>query len=267
MTHEISISVLLKVLKAAWWKILIFTVVIALIAAAVTTFVIPKKYSSSVTFFIINTSTTYEYTNTTLLDAATQLANDYIEIIKSDKMLREILKDLKAEGYVGVNESNIRSMISSQTSKDVSTFTITATSTNSALSHSIAKSIEENAPKIVKSITRPSYKSNLYLFTDKNNDNRPSSIDEFTAMSEDDLECIKAIRTPTLSDVPVSPDLTSNTLLAAVAAFVISYALFLVIKLFDTVIHGEESAKTLVGLPIIAKIPTWEKSSKSSSDN
>jgi capsular polysaccharide biosynthesis protein len=90
MTNEISISLLLKVLKSAWWKILIFTVVIALIAAAVTSFVIPKKYSSSVTFYVNNTSSDYEYTTASLLEAAQLLANGYIEIIKSDVMLEKI---------------------------------------------------------------------------------------------------------------------------------------------------------------------------------
>ncbi len=268
MTNEISISMLLKVLKSAWWKMLIFTVVIALAAAAVTSFVIPKKYSSSITFFVINTSSTYEYTSTSLLDAAPQLANDYIEIIKSDEMLEIIVEDLKAEGYggEGLTPANIRPLISSQTSKDVSTFTVTVTSENNELAHSVAKAIEKNAPKTVKEITRPSYNSNLYYFQDLNGDGYPE-IDEFTALTENDLECIRVIRTPKLSTSPVSPNLISNTAIAAVVAIVISYAFFLVLKLFDTVIHGEESAKALVDLPIIGKIPAWEAGSKSTSGN
>ncbi|MBE6577287.1 MAG: hypothetical protein E7653_04035 [Ruminococcaceae bacterium] len=267
MTHEISISMLLKVLKSAWWKILIFTVVVALIAAAFTAFLVPKKYSSSVTFFIINTSSTYEYTSTSLLDAATQLSNDYVEIIKSDDVLDTIVEDLKAEGYVNVTPAKIRAMISSQTSKDVSTFTVTVTSDNNELSHSVAKAIEKHAPQKVKDITRPKYESNLCYYVDLDGNGVPSGLDEFTPLDKDDLECISVIRSPKLATTPISPNLIQNTTIAAVVAVVVSYAFFLILKLFDTVIRGEESAKALVDLPIIGKIPTWETSSKSTSGN
>ena len=93
MTKEISLSFLINVLKSAWWKILIITVAVAIAVAAFTQFMIPKKYESTVQFYIINTSTTAEYTQTALLAANEYLANDYITIIKSDKMMEMIAEE------------------------------------------------------------------------------------------------------------------------------------------------------------------------------
>ena len=86
-------------------------------------------------------------------------------------------------------------------------------------------------------------------------------------MDEDGLQCIKSIRTPKEALSPTSPNLVSYTLLAAMAAAVIAYTFFLVRKVFDTIIRGEESAKALIDLPIIGKIPTWDTGAKSTSGN
>ena len=150
-------------------------------------------------------------------------------------------------------------MLSSQTADDVSTFTITATTNDPKIAYNVAKAVELYAPDIVKQVTRPSYVSNLYL--------EDSKTGEYVKMDEDGLQCIKSIRTPKEAVSPASPNLVSNTLLAAIAALVVSYTFFLVRKVFDTVIRGEESAKALINLPIIGKIPSWDTNIKSTTSN
>ncbi|MBE6706203.1 MAG: hypothetical protein E7577_01010 [Ruminococcaceae bacterium] len=267
MTKEINISLLFKVFKSAWWKILIITVAVAVAVAAFTAFAIDPKYAATTKFYVINTSTTSEYTTTALLSAAEYLANDYIEIINGDDMMEmvkgklESNQELKDKGYTTFNKSEIRGMITSATSSESSTFTITATHTDYAVAYYVCKALESTeALEIIKNAARPSYSSNIYQWRDLNGDGKKDA-DEFSTISETDLECVKVLRSPS-QDVPapVSPDVVNYTFIAAVASAVIAYAIFLVKKLADTVIRGEESAKDLVDETVIGDIPTWTKS-------
>lgn len=264
MTKEISLSLLLKVLKSAWWKILIVTVVIALAVAAFTEFVIPKKYQSSIEFYILNTSTTSEYMTTSLLASAEYLASDYIKIINSDQIVGIIIDKLEAEGYQGVTPQKVRSMISSTKASDASTFTITVTSTNADVAYIMANAITEEAPGIIRSITRPSYSSNYYH---KVKD--PATGEEiFEKIDESDLECVVPVRAPQLAATHSSPNVVTYTLIAALLAAFATYVLFLLLKLSDTTIRSESNFKELVGtsVTIIGTIPYWSANAVEKND-
>ncbi len=254
MAKDINFFLLFKVLKKAWWKILIFTVVIAVAVAAFTEFFVPKKYSSKTEFYVLNTSTTSEYTTTALLSAAEYLANDYIEIIHGDRMIEAILADIAEKGYVTYSPNAIRSMISSSTSAESSTFSITITSTDKDLAFYICDSIKSNSPEIIKEITRPSYTSSLYRKTNQKDEN---GNDIYLQVSEADLECVKVIRAPELAKAPVSPNVFSLTVISAVLAACVAYIFFLIRKISDTVIRSEENAKELVDATVIGDIPNW----------
>ncbi|MBO7311029.1 MAG: hypothetical protein J6U86_06520 [Clostridia bacterium] len=254
MSKELNFLILLKVLKAAWWKILVFTVAIAIAVSLFVEFVIPKKYASKTEFYILNTSTTSEYTTTALLSAAEYLANDYIEIINGDKMMEAVLADIAEKGYVTYSPNSIRSMISASTSADSSTFNITVTSTDKDLAFYICDSIKDNAPDIIKGITRPSYSSSVYRKTNQKDEN---GNDIYVPVSEEDLECVKVIRAPELSKSHVYPNVFTMTLVSAVFAACAAYVFFLIRKLADTVIHSEDGAKELIDETIIGDIPNW----------
>ncbi len=270
MTKEISISLLIRVLKSAWWKILIITVAVAIAVAAFTAFAIDEKYAASTKFYVINTSTTSEYTTTALLSASEFLANDYIEIIKGDEMMAmvksklESNQALKDKGYTSFGAEQIRSMISTNTSAESSTFTVTVTHTDYEIAYAVSMALEsDEALGIIRDAVRPNYSSTMYKWTEKDDIPGPSSSDEFTLISKEDLECVKVLRSPadpSSNPDPVSPDVVKYTLIAAVITAILVYAVFLINKLADTVIRGEESAKTLVGETIIGDVPNWTNS-------
>lgn len=269
MTKEISISLLIRVLKSAWWKILVITVAVAIAVAAFTALAIDEKYASSTKFYVINTSTTSEYTTTALLSASEFLANDYIEIIKGDEMMAMVKSKLegnqalKDKGYTSFGAGQIRSMISTNTSAESSTFTVTVTHTDYEVAYAVSMALEsEEALGIIRDAVRPNYSSNMYKWTDTNKNNDRDA-DEFTLISKEDLECVKVLRSPadpSSNPDPVSPDVVKYTLIAAVITAILVYAVFLINKLADTVIRGEESAKTLVGETIIGDVPNWTNS-------
>ena len=103
----------------------------------------------------------------------------------------------------------------------------------------------------------------MYKWSEKDDIPGPSSSEEFTLISKEDLECLKVLRSPadpSSNPDPVSPDVVKYTLIAAVITAILVYAAFLISKLADTVIRGEESAKTLVGETIIGDVPNWTNS-------
>lgn len=249
MTKEISFSFLLKVLKSAWWKMLIFTVAVAAAVAAFTEFFVPKKYQSSVEFYILNTSTTSEYVTSSLLESATYLASDYVKILNSDRMITTIITDLNGAGYTNVSATAVRNMLSSAASTDSSTFYVIATSTDRDLAYTIARSIQDHAPQILREVTRPTYTSNLYQKIG----------DEFAKLDESDLECVVPVRSPQVAKTHSSPSIVVNTMLAAMLALLVSYVFFLMRKLSDTTIRSESSFRDAVGssVTIIGTIPYW----------
>ena len=144
--------------------------------------------------------------------------------------------------------------ISSSTSDESSTFKITITNTDKDLAFYICDSIKDNAPEIIKDITRPSYTSSLYRKTGQKDEN---GIDIYLQISEEDLECVKVIRAPELAKTHVSPNVFNYTVIAAVLAACLAYIFFLIRKIADTVIRNEDTAKTLIDETVIGDIPNW----------
>ncbi len=256
MAKEIDLSLLFKVLKKTWWKILIVTVSVILIAAAAFEFAVPKKYASTSSFYILNTSVTSEYTTTSLLSAAEYLANDYIEIIRSDKMIDIILADIAEKGYTTVSPSSIRSMISASTSGETSLFSITVTSADRELAFYICDSIKSNAPQVIKETTRPSYSSNLYKKTTQK-DIEGNEKEVYIEISEADLECIKVMRSPEIARSHVYPNVPAYSAVTGVLAAFAAYIYFLIRRVNDTVIRNENDITELVNETVIGDIPTW----------
>ena len=249
MNNEISLEYLWKVFKSAWWKIVIIAIVFALAAAGLTT-LIPDKYSSSTSFYINNASTTTEYTTSSLLSAVEYLANDYVEIILSDKMVNLVLDEVKEKTYEEVDSSkltakDIRAMISSKTSATTSIFTITVTCADRYLAKDVCKYIEKNAPAVIKEIVRPATEVNIYY---KDGDNY--------VPYEKQLECVSTVRAATTA-THVSPSMTTNTLIGGFIGAIIAFVCFFLVKFFDTTIRGANDVKELVNKPILADIPNW----------
>lgn len=265
MTNEISLVLLFKVLKSSWWKILIITLAVVLVVAAVTEIAIDKKYSSSTEFYILNASATSEYTTSALLSAVEYLANDYIDIILGDRMVDQIIKDLTEKGCTGCTPQNIRKMISASTSAGSSIFNITVTHTDRNVAYYVSESIKNNAPDIIREISRPSYISNMYR-KEITYDEHGNAVEKYVQITAADLECVVVIRSPELAITHVSPNIIFNTLVGGVLAAGLSYIIFLIRKIFDTTIRSEETAKELFDHPVVGNVPAWNVSNTAAED-
>ena len=256
MTKEISLAFLFSVLKSAWWKIILITMVVVIACVAYIQLFIPLKYESTVQFYVVNTNTASEYTQTALLAANEYLANDYITIIEGDRMMDKISNALYNEGFGDFTDNQIRRMIKSSTSSNTSTFEITINSTDRELSYCVANVIQNEAPLIIREVTRPSYVSRFYIKVEE-----PNGTIVYEKIDESDLECVKVVRHPKLATRHVSLNVTTKALTAGGIAACVIYFIFLILKLYDTVIRSERGARELINanITVIGSIPYWSR--------
>ncbi len=255
MTKEINLSTLFKVLRSNWWRILIIAVVVAVAAACFTEFVMQKKYKSSIEFYIINASISTEYTSTNLLASAEYLANDYIGIINSDEMVNTVVDTLEEEGYT-FEPKTIRAMLSSTVATTASTFSITVTTGNPELSLRVAEIIATEAPAIIRGTAFPYSSTNYYIGKEDSNGNM-----QYTQLDSSNIERVSVLRNPVKAESHSSPNLVTNTLLAAIVAAAASYAVILFRRLSDTTIRSEHTVKEILdpSITIIGLIPYWDE--------
>ncbi|MBR2354747.1 MAG: hypothetical protein IKA76_09640 [Clostridia bacterium] len=303
MNHEISFPTLLKTFKKCWWKVLIVALCAAILMLVFTICFIPKKYSSSMEVYIINTNTSYDYTTSSLLSANDYLINDYIAIMKGDRMLKRVCAELKAEASTYTDKSgapflneqqleaiqrleppHIRSMLDSAADDDSSIFGLSVSHTDPKLAYVIARKIAEISPEEVTDVAkskineRASMAEDIYNAMDFFNDGKHN---ENVEIAEEDIlkylesyniglsrqDCISIIIEPKLATSHDSPNAPVLSILAGFAAAIIAYVIFLLLSLSKSVIVTEEDVKRTLKYPMIGVIPHWSISGNKSTKN
>lgn len=283
MERDISFDFLFTILKKAWWKIAIITMVVMLLVASFTHFFVPKKYASSIEFYIVNINASTDYTDTSKLGAASQLANDYMDIISSEYMLMQVIERLEEIGYENVTIPALKSMLQYSIQNESSVFTLTVVHTNPQVAYDVACTIEEIAPDAVTDMAKPASLTheglgkNIYKFLQAYNQSVKNTPEKQVTMSETEvidavknsaygitsrLNCIAVLTSPKLATAHYSPNLVTTTFLGGVIAALAAYVLFLLRSLFEQNITSEDDLKKMVGRPLIGTIPHWESTSK-----
>lgn len=294
MDSTISLLSLWQVFKQNWWKIMIVVLVVVLIVGAVTIYFIPKKYSSSTEFYIVNVDQNIDYTTSSTLTANQYLAQNYIAIIKGDKMMQHLSEVLRTDDNIDLTPDDLRKMIATTTGDTLATFTVTVTDTDPERAYAIANRLTLDAPGIVTTVAKPGTDVNgnetiqakipvtqtmhalanalkkldeeKYgdLATDlldvqNSDDDRLLTYDATITgyyMTEGQL-CITPLRLPVQNDDPVSPSVLSNCAISGVLAAVVMYVIFFLLFMFNTTVYTEEDVKALTDLPILGTIPSW----------
>ena len=276
---EISLDILVKIFKKNFLRILIITLIVMLLVATVTHFFIPKTYSSSVKFYVVNTPSASDYTSSSVVSAATYLINDYIAIIKSDKMLQTIVDHLKKDGITDVTAAQVNSMIVGSAAKETSVFTISVSSTDKELAHKVASIIEEIAPIEVTNIAKSAVMTNERLSAIVHNviinmqnlgiDKKDVNVEEIESyltawgqFPDQQTNCIEPISHPVLDTQHDSPNLVVYTLVGGLLAAIITYVVYAVRVLTNQSVTTEEDVKKMLKRPLIAVIPHWETTQK-----
>ena len=163
--EEDTISIT-RLLQAVWKRILwvIAAVVIAVAASAIITqFFITPQYQASCWLFVNNfsNSTSQNEVSSAQLQAATQLANTYIQMLRSETVLNDVSGEL---GGV-YSAQQLSQMISASVITDTQILVITVTHPDPEQAAQIANAVAQVAPASIQSfvegssVTVPQYAS------------------------------------------------------------------------------------------------------------
>lgn len=258
--HEIDLKFFVTVLRKCWYFVILAAVLFGLVAGLYSSLFIEKKYSSTVNMYVDPNATSSAGTlNSSTADA---LAATYPPVIRhSDDFARAValemalLKDKDGSPafpswtYETVEDRNgthleakewrrVRSMMSTGIKDNDKIFYITIRSADPKEAYEMACIAAEVAP---------------------------DELNEIVGVGH-----VTVLEDPVMASSPDSPNVLRNAVLAAIVGAVLVYAIFFLVRLFDTTIYTEADLARF-DLPILGVVPSFpspesERSTKNESD-
>lgn len=223
--EEIDIQ---QMLQAIWNKklLVIIITIIAIILAAVYSFALQKpKYKSSTTIVLTKIKSTEEEKEETSALTATditmnqKLIDTYSEIIKSENVLGQVIKNLNLQT---ITFSELKSNVTVKAVADTSIITVTVTASNAENAAAIANEIGAVFSEWVK--------INL------------------------ELDNVRVLDPAKIAEKPYNIQPKKYIAIAAVIGIILSCAYIVVRELLDSTVKTAEEIESLLDLPVIAKI-------------
>ena len=213
---------LLQALKEKIALILVMTVLCAGLSWGVSSFILPKKYEASVNM-IVNTRTEIVGVVTSdSISSAQDLVDTYAIIIKSNKVLNQVIDTLG----LSMSYEELSEQIRVDPIRNTQVMKIAAQCPDAAQAALIVQTISEIAPSIV----------------------------------EDAVEAgsCKVVSDVYTSTKPVTPDVPRNTMIVAALGFLAVCSLVVLRELFNDYIVDEADMEKRLGLTAIGVIPDVE---------
>ncbi len=219
-TIEINFREIATVLwKRAWIIVLCIVLMASAVLVYTVNFVTPM-YTAEVTIYVNNNS---NKNNTAISSAdlavALRLVATYINIIKSEQVLGEVVE----KTGLNLRTEDIRRMMTSEAVGETEMFYIRVTSPNPQMSMDLANAIADVAPGKI------------------------SAIIEGSSAKVIDYARLPAGRS--------SPNYTVNTVVGAIVGGMLSVAVIAVYAILDTRIKDEEALNEISAIPVLGKIP------------
>lgn len=217
--EEIDINQLLSFFKSKIIYI-IFAMAIAFCLACiyVNRFRVPEY--TNYTTVLLNQSSDVEQINASSVELNRKLISTYNEIIKSKKVLNQVIDKLSLD----YNYSGLASKISVGEVGDTSIIKISVTDSDSSLAAEIANTIAEVFSQEIVTLLK--------------------------------IENISIIDKAEVSTVASSTSTIKIITIATLAGAFISVAIIFILFYFDTTLKNEEDIERLTGLPVIGMVPT-----------
>ena len=220
MEETISLKEIFEVLKKRLVMIIMLTLGAALVSGLVTHFVITPTYQSS-SQFIVNQKTSEDNSvSVNDIRSNVEIINTYNVIIKSSRILDQVVDDLDLTISSGALSNKI-SVANAQNSQVV---TVTATDPD---------------PEIAMAITNTTvevFQENIYELM---------NVDNVSVLSEAVLPA---------NPQPVSPNLTLNIAIALVLGGMVGVGLAFLLEYIDNTIKTEVDIETKLELPVLGVI-------------
>ena len=185
-------------------------------------FVTPE-YTSSTTLVLaqINSEKTTDAITASDITLNSKLVSTYSELIKSKKVLREVISNLG----INVKEETLRNGITVNAVKNTELIKITVTNKNAEVSAKVANEIAKVFEKQVAEIYNI---TNVHVVDEAEVATAPSNINH-----------------------------TNDILMFIAIGIVVAVAYVFMLNMLDTTIKSVEEVEKLLDLPVIASIPMW----------
>ena len=211
-----------------WLALISSGIVIALLAFLVTRFAITPQYKASVTIYVNNTSSTQgiESITGTSLTAAQQLVNTYVNIIKSDTVLDEVIQ----KGNLSGTSEDIRRIMTAKQVDNTEMFVVSVSHPEAKTAAHIANTIAAVAPDRISGFVKGS-----------------------------STEIIDYAKIPA---IPYTPSYSKNIVMGALLGCILMGAYLTIRYLFDMRIKTEEDIANYLQIPVLGVIPEHEEGAK-----
>ena len=224
-TKSVEIDVL-ALLHKLWTKklLILFTVFyFAAFSFLGTYFFIQPTYTSTTRIYVVNQATDNKNLSAQDLQAGTYLVNDYKEIITSNDVLSEVIKDEK----LNLSEAELSKMVSVNIPTDTRLISISVKAKTGQDAQVLANKVREVASKKIKTVTK---------------------VEDVTTLEE-----------AKLPSSPSSPNIKRNVLLGAILGGFVAIVAVLVREVLDDRIRRPEDVEDVLEMTLLGIVPDTDK--------
>ena len=224
-TKSVEIDVL-ALLHKLWTKklLLLFTAFyFAAFSFLGTYFFIQPTYTSTTRIYVVNQATDNKNLSAQDLQAGTYLVNDYKEIITSNDVLSEVIKDEK----LNLSEAELSKMVSVNIPTDTRLISISVKAKTGQDAQVLANKVREVASKKIKTVTK---------------------VEDVTTLEE-----------AKLPSSPSSPNIKRNVLFGAILGGFVAIVAVLVREVLDDRIRRPEDVEDVLEMTLLGIVPDTDK--------
>ena len=224
-TKSVEIDVL-ALLHKLWTKklLILFTAFyFAAFSFLGTYFFIQPTYTSTTRIYVVNQATDNKNLSAQDLQAGTYLVNDYKEIITSNDVLSEVIKDEK----LNLSEAELSKMVSVNIPTDTRLISISVKAKTGQDAQVLANKVREVASKKIKTVTK---------------------VEDVTTLEE-----------AKLPSSPSSPNIKRNVLLGASLGGFVAIVAVLVREVLDDRIRRPEDVEDVLEMTLLGIVPDTDK--------
>ena len=224
-TKSVEIDVL-AFLHKLWTKklLILFTAFyFAAFSFLGTYFFIQPTYTSTTRIYVVNQATDNKNLSAQDLQAGTYLVNDYKEIITSNDVLSEVIKDEK----LNLSEAELSKMVSVNIPTDTRLISISVKAKTGQDAQVLANKVREVASKKIKTVTK---------------------VEDVTTLEE-----------AKLPSSPSSPNIKRNVLLGAILGGFVAIVAVLVREVLDDRIRRPEDVEDVLEMTLLGIVPDTDK--------
>lgn len=229
--NEVQID-LLEVFFYVWeriWVVILCALMCGAAGYICSNYFMTEYYESTTTIWVMGgsseTSSSISYSD---IQANTQMANDYIQIITS----RTVLEKVIAQQGLDVTVADLKSRISATKKTDTRMIDITVTDTDPLRAQAIANTVYEVAAERIVEVIK---------------------LDNIAVTRVDEAS---------LPAGPSSPSVKKYTLLGTLAGAFVSIILIIILFMLDDTIKTDEDVEKYLGISPLASIPQMDESGK-----